>query len=521
LTSPAILPSFAFPTATNASLPSLNLTEDEQSLATWLATRLFDQRPYLEVRGLYYDGLQRMQDLGISIPPSLTGLRTVIGWPRIGVDAIVNRCRVEGFRYPGATDTDEDLWGIFKANRMVSESPLAFLDAMIYGRAYMVVGPGDDTTGGQPLITAESPMNMTAIWDARTRRCTASLQIYLDTDYTSDMYGQEVAALYLPDRTIFMARAASVSGQSAASMKWQITERDDHKIGQVPVVRLANRQRIGNREGLSEITPEWMNTTDSACRTLLGMEVGREFYSAPRRYILGASEDAFQKPDGSSVSAWEAYLNKVWAVERDEEGNVPTVGEFKAGDPSTHTKLIDTYAKIMSGNMGVPPHFLGVFSDGNPASADAIRSGYEELTIRSTNKHLHFGEGLEDVMRLALLIRDGSVPDKAHMIETDWTDPAPTTLAATSDAITKQVTVGSIPAHSDVTLKKLGYSAVERARLEADRLTDEGDQFLAQIAHSLVGKDARIDKGLAGDVTGSGPTIPSAAPPSPPANARP
>jgi hypothetical protein len=264
-----------------------------------------------------------------------------------------------------------------------------------------------------------------------------------------------------------------------------------------------------------------MNTTDSACRTLLGMEVGREFYSAPRRYILGASEDAFQKPDGSSVSAWEAYLNKVWAVERDEEGNVPTVGEFKAGDPSTHTKLIDTYAKIMSGNMGVPPHFLGVFSDGNPASADAIRSGYEELTIRSTNKHLHFGEGLEDVMRLALLIRDGSVPDKAHMIETDWTDPAPTTLAATSDAITKQVTVGSIPAHSDVTLKKLGYSAVERARLEADRLTDEGDQFLAQIAHSLVGKDARIDKGLAGDVTSSGPTIPSAAPPSPPANARP
>lgn len=505
-----MLPAFAFPTAINATLPTLSLSEDEQQIATFLAMRMFDQRPYLELRGLYYDGLQKMQDLGISIPPSLSNLRTIIGWPRIGIDALANRCRVEGFRYPGATDTDEDLWSIFRANQMEVESPLAFLDAMIYGRSYLVVGTGDDTTYGQPLITAESPLNMTAIWDPRMRRCTSGLQIYLDNDFTSDTYGQEVAALYLKGRTIYMCRQASADGQSALSTKWELTYRDNHGLDRVPVVRIANRQRIGNRDGLSEITPEWMNTTDSACRTLLGMEVGREFFAAPRRYILGASEEAFQRSDGSPVSAWETYLNKVWAVERDEEGNVPTVGEFKPGDPAVHTKLIDTYAKIMSGEMGVPPHFLGVHSDGNPASADAIRSGYEELTIRSTNKHTGFGPKLVEAIQLALLIRDGTLPEKAHLIETDWMDPAPTTMAATSDAITKQVTVGTIPAHSDVTLKKLGYSAVERARLEADRLEDQGTQFLAQIAHSLVGKDARVDKALSADLA---PTPAPGAPP--------
>src|SRR2546430_15415250 len=39
--------------------------------------------------------------------------------------------------------------------------------------------------------------------------------------------------------------------------------------------------------------------SDAGCRTLLGLEVAREFYSAPQRYILGASEEAFQDADRS------------------------------------------------------------------------------------------------------------------------------------------------------------------------------------------------------------------------------
>lgn len=492
------------PTAVVATLPTLQLSEEEAHAASWLATRLFDQRPYLELHGLYYDGMQKMQDLGIAIPPSLRRLRTVIGWPRVGIDALSNRCRVEGFRYPGTTDTDEDLWDIWQSNNLDGEAQLAHLDALIYGRCYIAVGPGDDTTGGQPLITAESPMNMTALWDSRMRRVTSAFQLYLDTDFTSDMYGQEVAALYLPNTTIIMGRAATTTG---AIQKWDIVTRDTHNLGRVPVSRMVNRARLMKPDGMSEITAEWMNTTDSANRTLLGMEVGREFFSAPRRYILGASEEAFQKADGSAVTAWETYLNKVWAIERDPEGNVPTVGEFKVGDPAVFTKIIDTYAKIMSGEMGVPPHFLGVYSDGNPASADAIRSGYEELTIRATNKHIQFGDAWEEAMRMALLIRDGSMPSGAHRMETDWMDPSPKTPASTAQAIFQQVEAGCIPAYSDVTLKHLGYSAMERQRMAEDRLNDEGATFLAQLAHSIVGKEARVDKSLASDIA-SGPNVP-------------
>ena len=493
----ALTPLFMAPSAAIPSLPALGLSEDEQGAANWLGMRLFEQRPYLELRGLYYDGMQKMQDLGISIPPSLVGLRTVVGWPQIGVDALANRTVVEGFRFPGATDVDDDLQGIWQANKLDSESPLTHLDALIYGRAYNIVGPGDDTTGGEPLITSESPLNMIATYDARMRRVSAALQIYLDTDFTSDMYGQEVAALYLPNKTIYLARQSSTG--NPAAVRWDIVERDDHSLGRVPVVRMGNRQRLSNRDGLSEINAAWMNTVDSTCRTLLGMEVGREFFSAPRRYALGVTEEAFQKADGSAVSAWDTYLHKVWMLERDSEGNLPTVGEFATADPTTHTKLIDTYAKIMSGHMGVPPHFLGIHPDGNPASADAIRSGYEELTSRALRKHATFADEWVETMRLALLIRDGSLPADAHRIEVDWRDPAPQTIAGTSDAITKQIAAGAIPATSDVTLKRLGYSAVERARLEQDRQLDQGQSMLEQIAHSMEAKALRTVKAVTTD----------------------
>jgi len=488
------------PTAAIPTLPSLGLSDQESGVANWLGMRLFEQRPYLELRGLYYDGMQKMQDLGISIPPALVGIRTVVGWPMIGIDALNNGCVVEGFRFPGATDVDDDLQGIWQANKLDGESSLVHLDALVYGRAYNIVGPGDDSTGGQPLITGESPLNMIATYDARMRRVSAALQIYMDTDFTSDMYGQEVAALYLPDKTIFMARSSSTG--NPAAVKWDITERDDHKLGRVPVVRMANRQRLSNRVGQSEINAAWMNTVDSACRTMLGMEVTREFGQAPRRYALGVTEEAFQNADGSAKTAWDTYLHKVWMLERDEDGNVPTVGEFAAADPTVHTKLMDEYAQIMAGNMGVPASLLGIYTQSNPASADSIRETKDELTSRRLRKHVTFSDDWEETMCLSLLIRDGTLPDNAYLLETDWRNPAPETFAGTSDAITKQIASGAIPATSDVTLKRLGYSAVERARLAQDRAVDQGQSMLEQIAHSMEAKSLRTEKAVTSDLAG-------------------
>ncbi|MBQ1164133.1 phage capsid protein, partial [Streptomyces sp. A73] len=79
-------------------------------------------------------------------------------------------------------------------------------------------------------------------------------------------------------------------------------------------------------------------------------------------------------------SAWETYIGRVLALERDEDGQVPTVGQFTAQDPQTYTKIIDLYARILATQLGLPPHYLGYTPD-NPASADAIRSS-EALLVK-------------------------------------------------------------------------------------------------------------------------------------------
>jgi len=60
----------------------------------------------------------------------------------------------------------------------------------------------------------------------------------------------------------------------------------------------------------------------------------------------------------------------------------------------------------------------------------------------------------------------------------------------------KQVQMGAVPSTSDVTLKRLGYSSVERARLDVDRKVDAGASVLAELASSLQAKQARTNTSI-------------------------
>ncbi|MFE2973377.1 phage portal protein [Streptomyces sp. NPDC059258] len=441
-------------------LPLLHLSDDEMALVQVLRADMMRDRWALQLRDAYFNGEQLVRDLGISIPPQLKGLHTVIGWPRVGVESLEERLDLEAFRWADGRDSSE-LSEIAEANDLFDESSLAHLDALVYGREYLAVGSGGcGTDDSPPLITAESPLDMTLMWDARLRMGTAALRECAADTFIESGPEERMLVLYLPDQTV-MCLPSDRGG-------WEVIGRDVHRLGVVPVVRMANRQRTADRVGKSEITPEVMSITDAACRRLMGMEVAAEFFGAPQRYILGASESAFQDADGTAKSAWETYIGRVLALERDEDGAVPTVGQFAAHDPTGMTKIIDLYARIMSSQFGLPPHMLGYTTD-NPASADAIRSTEAKLVKRSERRIRRFGRSWQDAMRLALWVRDGEPPDKARRIETVWRNPATPTVAAQADATVKLVQAGIIPADSDVTLEMAGLSEGQRQRVRADR----------------------------------------------------
>lgn len=440
-------------------LPLLTLSDDELALINMLRADMLRDRYALLLRDAYFNGEQLVRDLGISIPPQLKGLHTVIGWPRVGVESLEERLDLEAFRWADGADSSE-LTEIAEANDLFDESSLAHLDALVYGREYLAVGSGDCGGDCPPLISAESPLDMTVLWDARIRMSTAALRECAADTYIESGPEERMLVLYLPDQTVMCLPSESGG--------WEVVDRDIHNLGVVPVVRMANRQRTADRVGKSEITPEVMSITDAACRRLMGMEVAAEFFGAPQRYILGASESAFQDADGTAKSAWETYIGRVLALERDEDGQVPSVGQFAAHDPTGMTKIIDLYARIMSSQFGLPPHMLGYTTD-NPASADAIRSTEAKLVKRSERRIRRFGAAWQQAMRLALWVRDGEPPDKARRIETVWRNPATPTVAAQVDATVKLVQAGVLPADSDVTLEMAGFTEAQRQRVAADR----------------------------------------------------
>lgn len=440
------------------TLRLLTLSDEERAVVSFLQRLRSHEAPLLAMLDAYYNGQQAIDTLGISMPPELEDLRTALGWPRIGVDLLWECLDVEGFRFPGADTTDQVSWEIWQRNDLDTEFPLGVLDSLIFGLSYMAVGTSDELD--VPWMTVESPLNMTARWDPRRRAVEGAMQHYVDDD------GRQFATLYLPDQTIELA-----PDERGAL---EVVDRDRHRQGAVPVFRLANRSRTHDRGGRSEITPELRTVTNSAIRGLLRMEVGAEFFSSPQRWILGASEKAFQDTDGNPKSAWETYIGRFLALERDEEGNLPQLGQFQPADPTGHTKVLDKYAEIAAGIIGVDVSYLGKSTD-NPASADAIRLKTDQRVQKARRRQRGLNAPLRGAVNLALAFQRGDAAEVSRLLEVLWRAPEVPTPAATTDAVTKQIESGYLPATSDVTGAKLGYTAVERRQVDADREREQAE----------------------------------------------
>lgn len=453
------------------SLPLLGLSESEQQLIRTLQSQASHSRADMELAEAYYLGEQVIRNLRIAVPKELEFLRTVVGWCAMAVDPYVERLQADCFRRTDATDGDQELMDIMAANGFAAEQSLAYTDALSMGRSYWMVGSPEEKDGA-PVITVESPLNMTVLWDLRGHSPRAAMQEYTAED------GRKRGALLVPKQTIHLA--TDDDGQ------WVIASRDEHDFDFVPVERMANRPRTHGRDGRSEITLPMRSLTDAACRTLLGLEVAREIYSVPQKIILGASEDAFQNSDGTAKTAWETYITKTLALERDENGDLPELKQVQAYDPSVFTKLLDWYASAMAGMLAATPQDLGLYTQGNPASAEAGVVAESRRDRRAINMQNQFGVPLSKVAQIAMRFRNkGILPTEYERLAVDWEPVTMETPGVTSDAVTKQIAAESVPATSDVTLKRLGYSAVERRRLEQDRKREDGRQAARAIAASL------------------------------------
>ena len=443
----------------------MSLSVEEANLIEALSTKLMNHQFQNSVRECYYEGKQRLKDLRISVPPSLRLLNSVVGWAGTAVDVLEERLDFEGWIGGASLGLDE----VYRANELDLESSQGHKDALIYGSGFVFVGKGMEGEP-DPLITIESPKRATAIYDMRTRRPIAALLANFDEKGRVDS-----GSLYLPDTTIYFG---------ATRDGWAEISRDDHGLGRVPCAPLINNPRSGDPWGRSEITRAVMSVTDSAMRTLVGAEVAREFYSAPQRYILGASEDAFVDADGNPTEGWSVIQGRVLGIGyNDDDGVMPQVGQFQANSPAPYFEQLRAYAQILAAETAIPTSYLGLQTD-NPASADAIRALENRLVKKAERRQKQFGRTWTEVAKLSLLIRDGAIPDQVNAVRPIWRDASTPTVAASTDAAVKLIQAGVLLPDSEVTYNRLNFSDSEKAQIERDKARAGATNLVAQLAQA-------------------------------------
>lgn len=423
-----------------------------------LSDRLDSTLDDLRVSAAYYEATHRLRAIGIATPPEMRVLTAAVGWPRMYLDSIEERLDLEGFRLAGRTRALERLWGFWQANDLDEESGLGHLEALIHGRAYVTVakpGPGDEQD--EPIIRVESPLSMIAETDPRTRQVTRALRVYR----RSSELDVDAATLYLPDRTVPLARDRN------SGAPWRVDGKViRHNLGRVTVVPLLNRERLSDRVGRSEITPELRSLTDAAARIMMNMAAAAELMAVPQRLLFGVEADELAG-SGTRREILDAYFARILAIESD----TAKATQFNAAELRNFVEVLEELAKHVASYTGLPPQYLS-FSSENPASAEAIRSAESRLVKKAERKTRMFGGTWEAVMRLALLVMDRKVPANMRRLEAVWADPATPTYAAKADAVVKLYNGGQGVIPLERARMDMGYSEEERAEMAVH---DEAD----------------------------------------------
>lgn len=457
---------------------------------TWHAARTRNAR-----LTRYYEMKNSVRDFGISIPPQLRHVEEVVGWAAKAIDVRANRIHFDGFVFSG--DADPALDALVTQNRMQSLVGMATRSALVHGTAAMTVMRGNP---GQPAakVRAFSANQCCTIWDKDVDGAGAGIILSgVDRHNRANRY-----VVHLPDRVLTFSRGEWEDG----GVRWGCTS-EDNGIGAMLMVPIINAPDLDRPVGRSVLTPELTSIVDKAIRDVLRMDVGAEFFTAPQRYVLGAAESTFAKPlldeNGDPVIDPEtgdpmlvpdeakklrAYLGALWAFTRDENGDVPQVGQFPAGDAHNFISVYENDAQRFSGAANVPLAQLGVLSN-NYTSSDALGAANDPLILDVQNIIDSLRDSLWQVARLMMAVSSGvTVNDLTadqNGVRAYFADPSMPTLAARADAWTKLAGVDKGIVGTRVFYEGVGLDQATIDRLMSETANARARQALAEVAQEI------------------------------------
>lgn len=415
----------------------------------------------------YYLGRQRLEQLGMAIPPQMRRFVVVANWCRTLVDRTDERQQVRSLILPGEETADPILRRIWDANNLDAHVSMFNKDRQIYGRAFLSVGANENDPA-LPLVRAESPREMVARFDYRREVITEAARFY---GVTPLGVGPTNATLYLPNVTIWVER-----GDDG---RWREVSRDPHNMGVVPVVMHLNRRLTSAWNGESALT-DIIPLVDAAARSLTNLQFAQEAHGIPRMWMAGVKKEDFVDKDGMPIPQFEAYFDAIHTI-TDAAGKV---GQLDAADLKNFQTALEIYGTQASIETGFPARYFGLLPT-NPPTEGSIRADEATLVRSVESQNVEVGITIGHAASLAYRIATGT-PVEGNQVRTDWFDPATPTVSQREDALAKRKAAGVLSREGY--WDELGWSearkAKERAYFEAEALDPVTKAITEELAQS-------------------------------------
>lgn len=438
------------------------LTEEEAATVKRLENKIQKRRKIYELLDQYREGVQRLQHIGLAVPPNLRQFETVINVPRMAVEEVKRRMDVRALITSEGESDDKDLREIWNRSNLDSQLPLLVDDALTYGIGYVSVSADESR---RARIVVEHAPDVAVDRDMRTQRVTAALRVYKESSKHA-----RLATLYLPDQIVLLQK-----DQGA----WAVEERLPHSLKAVPVVPLVNRARTGSHraDGVTEMA-DVIGMTDAIARIIMDMQVAVETAAIPQKYAAGIDSGDFVDPKtGMQRTRWESYFMSVWATDNPQA----KFGTFDAADISQFTKAVDRMLVWCAVMLGLPTRYAGNDTS-NPATEGSIRADEARLVKNCESKAVMWGDEIALMMAMASAI-DNEKPLGDVNIRVEWHNPSTPTLSQRADALQKLAGGKSILSIQGV-WDELGWSEArktkEREYLQQEATDPEWLEVLAK-----------------------------------------
>lgn len=409
----------------------------------------YDKLHRNKVKYAYYDGKNKLKDFGISTPPELLDVETVVGWPQKAVDALAVRSRFDGFT-AGNEELQDELDELSERSHLRVKYRQAVTSTLIYSCSFVTVGLDEN---GDSVIQLHSAETASAVWDEQKGRIAYGLII---EDWDRRGIPTELT-LHLDDAAVHCYRDQYI---------WRMEE-EPHSMGRPVMEAIVYRPTYRKPFGQSRISRSVMSLTDSAVRAALGGDIAFQFAVAPQKYLLGADKDALE-----GKTRWEAYIGNIFAVSSDEDGNKPSYGQLPQASMQQYTDFMRSLAARFSSETNVPLAQLGVNSDANPSSAQAIYAANEPLIIECQDLNEGARDSLRTIALMCIAADNGksfdSLSDEDKDFVVNFANPAMPSIVSQADAMVKIASVVPDFAGTDLFFEQIGFTEDMRKKAVSD-----------------------------------------------------